>query len=90
MYFGRIWGQIHLWQPKCLWSIFLKIDFGEILSSITKLTFTRFILFFIESFPHPMQLAQKAFPFPYADLKSPFSLPRAKKSYFSTYTCPTS
>ena len=37
-----------------------------------------------------MQLDQNAFPFPYAVLKSPFSLPRDKKSYFSTYTCPTS
>jgi hypothetical protein len=32
--------------------------------------------------PHPMQLAWMAFPFPYADLKSPFVPSRAKKHIF--------
>ena len=37
-----------------------------------------------------MQLAWMAFPFTYADLKSPFAPSRAKKTYFSTYMCPIS
>jgi hypothetical protein len=41
-------------------------------------------------FPHPMQLAWMAFPFPYVDLKSPFVPSRDKKAHFSTYTHPIS
>jgi hypothetical protein len=46
------------------------------------------LLLLQQIFSHPMKLSWMAFPFPYANLKSPFLPSRDKKTYFSTYTLP--